>query len=119
MRVFAKDFIETEEGLVFAVVESGLEQGKVLCFLRYIKLNKQWQKVNTEQANQFLSEHYPHYLYYSPFKQAHCHALALNQVFKHHQPRLRLHQILTKKQRTMLKAICFSFVGYMKARGLI
>ncbi|MDD5580620.1 MAG: hypothetical protein PHY16_15240 [Methylobacter sp.] len=38
----AKDFIETEEGLIFAVVAQGTEQNKVLCFLRYINesLNK-------------------------------------------------------------------------------
>jgi len=34
---YAKDFIETAEGLVFAVVASGIEQGKVLCFLRYVR----------------------------------------------------------------------------------
>jgi predicted nucleotidyltransferase len=33
---FAKDFIETAEGLIFAVVERGVEDGKALCFLRYV-----------------------------------------------------------------------------------
>lgn len=93
----AKDFVETKEGLVFAVVENGLEQGKILCFLRYIKLNNQWQKVNTEQANLFLTEHHPQYLYYSAFKQASCHVVTLEQVFKHHQPRVRLNQLLSNK----------------------
>jgi len=33
---FAKDFIETAEGLIFALVAPGLEEGKALCFLRYV-----------------------------------------------------------------------------------
>ena len=90
----AKDFIETAEGLVFAVVESGLEQEKVLCFLRYILVNDLWQKVDTNQANQFLEKNHPHYLYFSPSKQAHCHAVAIDNIFQHHQPREKLQQLL-------------------------
>lgn len=94
-----KDFIETAEGLVFAVVENSLEQGKVLCFLRYISLNVQWKKVNTEQANQFLANNFPHYLYFSPFKEAHLHAVALDNISKHHQPRARLKKLLSDNAR--------------------
>jgi len=90
----AKDFVETSEGLVFAVVETGLEDGKVLCFLRYILLDSHWQKVNTDQANQYLIDHYSHYLYYSPIRQAHCHAVEYDQIYKHHHPRVKLKQLL-------------------------
>lgn len=92
--IFAKDFIETSEGLIFAVVESGVEQERVLCFLRYILINSTWQKVNTAQANIFLSENYPFYLYCSPVKHAHLHAVVLKQVLNHHQPRVRLKNLL-------------------------
>ncbi|MCF6251133.1 MAG: hypothetical protein L3J75_07685 [Methylococcaceae bacterium] len=108
--ILAKDFIETSEGLVFAVVESGLEQGKVLCFLRYIKSDNQWQKLNTDQANHFLTENYPQYLYYSSYKQAHCHGVALEGVFRHHSPRTRLKNILadttTDEVETDLITLC-------------
>ena len=92
--MLAKDFIETAEGLAFAVVESGSEQGKILGFLRYFLSNGQWQKVNTAQANDLLAERYPQYLYYSPLKQAHCHAVALDRVLVHHQPSIRLKNLL-------------------------
>ncbi len=90
----AKDFIETSEGLVFAVVESGEESGKILCFLRYIRNNENWEKLNTEQANLLLRKDYPEYLYYSQTKQAHCHAVALDKIDKHHEPRKRLKKLL-------------------------
>jgi len=111
--ILAKDFIETSEGLVFAVVESGLEQGKVLCFLRYIKSDNQWQKLNTDQANHFLTENYPQYLYYSSYKQAHCHAVALEEVFKRHSPKTRLKNLLadtiTDEVETDLISLCQLF----------
>ena len=55
----SKDFIETAEGLIFAVVAQGTEQGKVLCFLRYVKDDDGWKKVSTEPANAFLAHYYP------------------------------------------------------------
>ena len=69
MKTFlAKDFIQTREGLVFAVVETGLEQGRVLCFLRYVNKSGQWVKVDTEQANRLLADQFPQYRYFSPSK---------------------------------------------------
>ena len=61
----AKDFIETTQGLLFAVVMAGVEAGKVRCFLRYIQIDQHWQKVNTDIANQYLQTNFPQYLFYS------------------------------------------------------
>lgn len=115
---FAKDFIETSEGLVFAVVESGLEQGKILCFLRYINSNQQWKKVNTAQANQLLADKYPQYLYYSEIKQAHCHAVAVKDVFKHHQPKIKLKQLLTASSLDIVENDCDSLCLFFQKAGL-
>ena len=101
----AKDFIETEEGLCFAVVQNGAErrgsdEAKVLCFLRYIKNDKgQWQKVSTEQANTYLIMHYPAYLHYSIVLDAQLHAVAIGKIVWHHQPRQRLQQVFNDPQR--------------------
>jgi len=91
---FPKDFIETAEGLIFAVVAQGLEDGKALCFLRYVLEPSGWKKVATEQANQLLQQQYPDYLHYSPVLDAHLHAVAVDRIFKHHQPKHRLQQIM-------------------------
>lgn len=91
---FAKDFIETAEGLIFAVVEQGLEDGKVLCFLRYMLTSSGWKKVDTEQANILLQQQYPDYLHYSPVLDAHLHAVVVARIINHHQPKHRLQQIM-------------------------
>jgi uncharacterized protein len=90
----AKDFIETAEGLCFAIVQNGTEQGRALCFLRYVYQNKQWQKVGTVQANQLLQTDYPQYLYYSKVLDAHLHAVEIAKITRHHQPQQRLQALL-------------------------
>ncbi len=97
--ILAKDFIETAEGLVFAVVESGLEQDRVLCFLRYIHVDGRSQKLNTEQANDYLEKNHPCYIYYSVDKDAHLHGVKIDQVVRHHKPRNRLKEIINKRDK--------------------
>lgn len=91
---FAKDFIETAEGLIFAVVEQGLEDGKVLCFLRYVNTPSGWKKVATELANNLLQQQHPGHLHYSQILDAHLHAVAVDRIVKHHQPKQRLQQLM-------------------------
>jgi predicted nucleotidyltransferase len=114
--MLVKDFIETNEGLVFAIVENEIEQGKVLCFLRYVKKNGCWNKVGTEQANQLLTDHFPHYLYFSPVKEAHIHAVMLSRISKHYQARDTLTKILSKqikdKVESDLSLLCTLFKKY-------
>ncbi len=114
----AKDFIETAEGLVFAVVESGLEQGKILCFLRYIKNQQAWQKLNTQQANQYLTDFYPQYLYYSQAKQAHCHALSPADIFQHHQPKNRIASLMQQENTDLIEKDCIKLCSLFQQQGL-
>lgn len=115
---FAKDFVETTEGLIFAVVETGLEQENILCFLRYIRNNGQWQKVSTEQANLFLKQNYPQFLYFSPSKQAHLHAVTLDKVFHHHQPRIRLKKLLANNSLDKVERDLQTLCSLLEGEGL-
>ncbi|MDD5271417.1 MAG: hypothetical protein PHU14_01735 [Methylovulum sp.] len=92
--VYPKDFIETGEGLLFAVVAPDIENGKVLCFLRYVLEASGWKKYPTATANAFLQAHHPEYLYFSTRLAAHLHAVAIQNIIKHHQPRQRLQALM-------------------------
>lgn len=93
---FPKDFIETAEGLIFAVVISGPQaSGKVGCFLRYIRVDAGWRKVATDEANQILTAKYPHYLYHSARLDADFHAVSPDLIVRHHQPEQRLTVVLS------------------------
>ena len=89
-----KDFIETAEGLIFAVVSYGPQAGKVGCFLRYVKSNFGWQKITTEAANQLLTSQYPRYLYHSEQFDAAFHAVDVENIIEHHRPEQRLMTLL-------------------------
>lgn len=120
MKTFlAKDFIQTREGLVFAVVETGLEQGRVLCFLRYVNKSGQWVKVDTEQANRLLADQFPQYRYFSPSKDVFLHAVSLDDVCHHYQPRRRLREIINvaKPNSSVIKDL-IGLVGVLEAQGL-
>lgn len=89
-----KDFIETEEGLIFAVISYHEHLGKVGCFLRYVKTDHGWQKVDTLQANRLLQRHHPQYLYRSRQFDADFHAVNPEKIIHHYQPEVILQQRL-------------------------
>ena len=90
----AKDFVETAEGLVFAVVENGIERDRVLAFLRYWYTPSGWQKLSTQEANDYLQTYSPDYLCYSANKDAHLHAVATDRITRHYRPEQILRTIL-------------------------
>jgi predicted nucleotidyltransferase len=115
---FAKDFIETAEGLIFAVVEQGQENGKALCFLRYVQELSGWKKVATEQANNLLQQQYPDYLHYSPILDAHLHAVAINRIVKHHRPKYRLQQLMQAPQHDAVERDLFRLCELFERHGM-
>ena len=114
----AKDFIQTKEGLVFAVVEQGLENGKVLCFLRYRQQGNTWNKLATTQANQLLKELYPQYLFFSEVKSAYLHAVPVADIRVHHQPKQRLQYILAKANPDKIEVDLISLCQLLQTQGI-
>jgi len=115
---FAKDFIETAEGLIFAVVGQSMEQDKVLCFLRYVPHQQGWRKVDTDVANDFLKQYHPHYLHYSPILDASLHAVAQPKIIKHHRPKHRLQQLLNANNHDAVEQDLLSLTRLFQQHGL-
>ena len=88
-----KDFIETPEGLIFAVVAAGEEEQRVLSFLRYQRSDAGFRKFSTAGANAWLAERHPAYLHYSKARDVNLHGVPLAQIAHHHQPRQRLREL--------------------------
>lgn len=113
-----KDFIETAEGLLFAVVDPRPEQGKVLCFLRYVNEGGVWRKKATEEANAFLHRHHSDYLHYSGTLDAHLHAVAANRIVRHHQPKQRLHKLMQADRHDAVERDLFQLGDLLRRQGL-
>lgn len=102
-----KSFIETAEGLLFAVVAEGLELERVRCFLRYVcNENGQWRKVQTDEANDLLTQNHPDYRFHSPKFDAFLHAVSIEKITTHHQPTRRLKYLLENSQRDEIENDC-------------
>lgn len=114
----AKDFVQVAPDLLFAVVADGFEQGNVLCFLRYVKQNGIWHKVDTEQANAFLLEFYPVYLHYSQNLDAHLHAVDAESITRHFQPQYVLQQLIHSEPADPVIADLQKLCGLLQANHL-
>lgn len=95
-----RDFLETAEGLVFAVVAGGVEEGRALCCLRYRREGGAWRKLAGNEAQALLAAAYPHYLYYSQCCDAPLHGVPWQAVRVHHQPRRRLAELMAAQATT-------------------
>jgi predicted nucleotidyltransferase len=121
-----KDFIQTQEGLFFAVVNRGVEndnlQDKVLCFLRYaqdVRANdKQFIKLSTLDANAFLAEHHPDYLYHSSKLDADVHGVRVDRIVQHHQPKQRLQTLINMGDLDKVENDCVELCRLFAAKGL-
>ncbi len=121
-----KDFIETAEGLCFAVVQQGTEsfrgKEKVLTFLRYVKRDGAerdgWQKLNTKAANDFLRQYYQDYLYHSSFSDADLHGVDTDRIVIHHNPRVRLQQILSAGRRDKVEQDLYALCRLFMSNGI-
>ena len=114
-----KDFIETAEGLIFAVVAQGLENEKVRCFLRYVpNENGQWRKVQTDEANELLVRKYPDYRFHSLEFDAFLHAVAVDKIATHHKPSQRLEELCTNSPRDEIEKNCSQLCALFEKSGL-
>lgn len=106
-----KDFIETNEGLIFAVVSASIEEQRILSFLRYHRSVSGCKKLSTGEANALLRNRWPEYLYYSKVRDVPLHAVPLDKITHHHQPNQRLMMLwrnqtsdgIEKKLKLLLK----------------
>ncbi|MHB8865261.1 MAG: hypothetical protein ACYC6N_23020 [Pirellulaceae bacterium] len=88
-----RDFVETREGLLFAVIASGLEEGRVLGFLRYVRREGTLRKLDTANANLLLQRQHVHYVYYSQQRDVALHGIPRDDVTRHYRPSARLAEI--------------------------
>jgi len=113
-----RDFIETQEGLMFSVVIQGMEEGRVLGILRYVKRDAHWYKVNTQAANAFLTRYYSQYLYYSRRFDARLHGVPVVAIVGHYRPSARLRQILSQTPQDKMEAKTKRLLQIFEAGGL-
>ena len=85
-----RDYLETADGLFFAVVSSLIDAGRALTSLRYARSEGALLKLSTDEGNAFLRQHRPAYLTHSTLIDAMVHLVPLADVIAVHRPDDRL-----------------------------
>jgi uncharacterized protein len=122
MHFLPRDFIETRDGLFFAVVDRVIEEGRVLCFLRYACLGERTEKLDTLAANTLLQQKYPAYRFYSRRLDVYLHAVFPDDIKRHHTPRARIQQLLVPTSpdasRDAIERRLLKLMAYLASQGI-
>ena len=118
MQVHPREYVETPEGLVFAVVAGDLEQGTILCFLRYLRSANGLIKYTTDEADKLLADKFPRYLYYSSLRDVHLHGVHQDRVSKHFRPREGLFRIRRRSSHDAVEAQLLVLLDQLDGAGL-
>lgn len=119
MRIYkAKDFVETAEGLVFAVLAEGQELGRIRCSLRYQQQHGVWKKLPTQQANHYLQQSHADYLFYAPSMDAQVHGVRPEQVVRHLCPQQGLQRSLQQVASDVVLADLQALCALLEANDL-
>jgi predicted nucleotidyltransferase len=118
MTYLPRDFIETSEGLLFAVVDPRPEDGRVLCVLRYVREGGTFRKLATREADGFLSGRFPAYRFVSRRLDARLHGVPIGKIFRHYRPRQRVPKLLFAPARDVMAEKAARWLNLMVGRGL-
>lgn len=88
-----KDFVETQNGLLFAVVTEGIEDGRLLAQLRYKRTPRGPRKLSTEEASRHLQDVHPDWFFHSLSRDVKVHGVPLEYIGHHFQPRRFFDQV--------------------------
>lgn len=113
-----RDFIETSHGLIFAVVDSRMDQGRVLCFLRYRREVGRPVKLGTEKANAWLAAHHSDLLFDSPRLAARVHGVPFDRIARHYRPRERAEELAVMAARDPIEARAQRCLAILQAGGI-
>ena len=113
-----RDFIETEDGLIFAVVDSRVEQGRVLSFLRYRREAEQPIKLSTAEANNWLAGDCPDLIFDSVRLDARVHGVRMEQIQRHYRPRDRAATLAQMPAKDALEARAQHCLAIFQSGGI-
>ena len=115
----ARDFVETHEGLLFAVMVNGIQAGRVIGFLRYRRNEDRLAKLDTNAADALLDSRFPDYLYYSPRYDRVVHAVPISRICRHLVPHDCARQLVSRTtHRDRVQSTAAEFLRSMIAAGL-
>ena len=113
-----KDYLVTGEGLHFAVVLAGPEDGRIIASLRYLKTRGGVRKFDTPGALDFLKSRYPRYLFFSRRLGAETTAVPLSAISRICRPEQTVTGLLQRSPEDTLLKKARTVLEYFTRNGL-
>ena len=84
LQILPRDYLITRDKLAFSVVDYGIEEQRVTCFLRYHRPdNSGWKKLTTSESHLLLKQNYSNYLFESKTRDTIIHGVHLDWIDEH------------------------------------
>lgn len=113
-----RDFVETDDGLVFAVLGWGGEAGRIPAFLRYIRDGGRLRKLGTADADDRVRGEFPEYSFHSALRDIDLHGVPFDRVRRHHRPVLRAWDLISRPPGDALEARAAEALGLFISAGV-
>jgi uncharacterized protein len=81
-----KDFVETHDGLIFAVVREGIEHQRIIAFLRSFRESDTLHKLDSRAAHALLATQHGDWLFHSPSLDIQVHGVPIPAIARHYCP---------------------------------
>jgi len=132
VNILPRDYVTTVEGLVFAVVDFGQEEGRIISFLRYQQIPeaeltavspRRYRKLSTSEADALLSRSCPQYHYRSERRDTSLHGVPAESICRHWSAREGLVDLMhaegtNRFQRAARKAVIQLIDGGIQRKNL-
>ena len=91
----AKDYVLVDKCLYFAVVSDDIESERALAWLRYVKDKDGMHKLTTAEANAYVKNHVPEFLFHSAIADTELHGIPLERIASVLKPQNAVEKLLS------------------------
>jgi hypothetical protein len=112
-----RDFLETGDGLFFAVVSPLLDEGRYLTSLRYVREQGRLQKLDTASAAALLLGRHPDWAVHAAPVDASVHAVPCEAVVRVHQPEERFAALMSSGELDPVERAAVSAARVLVSHG--
>ncbi len=118
-----RDFLETNDGMIFCVIGNIHPKDRVIAYLKYIinnsASNSIWSRhgliyqrmiplysaMEVKKASQYLRDNYPEYIVYDKYKNIEFTEVPINKIKVHYKPEERLREIINEGPKDILEEL--------------
>ena len=119
LQILPKDYLETWNGLLFAVLSARRESGKIPAYLRYRRNPEgSLRKLETQEAKRLLERDFPGYLFASETTGLTLQGVAPEDILKHHSATLATQNLMERESRDPVLMAAKHLIQSVEAFGM-